>query len=132
MRSRADAEGWVNDRTKAERKVVAQTTQKVADLASDNATRAERIKRKLLIRLEREIDALPEKIGSESSGSIIEWTKNQHGNKIRKETTQVNKLRDLTAAYKDLTEDMPKVADNTTLDKLDAMLEEVRASAFNS
>lgn len=80
--------------------------QKTAQAASDNAAIAQRIKEKLLKRLEREIDALPEKIGSETGGTNIVYGKTEKGEKKRTVTSQNYKLRDLTAAYKDLTDDM--------------------------
>ena len=60
----------------------------------------------MLKKLEKEIDALPEKIGSESTGTKMEFGKNDRGNKTRTIQSQTYKLRDLTAAYKDLTDDM--------------------------
>ena len=86
--------------------------QKTADAASNNAAIAQRIKEKLLKRLEKEIDALPEKIGSESTGSKIVYEKGKKGEdgKTKPNTktisSQTYKLKDLTAAYKDLTDDM--------------------------
>ncbi len=106
IRNRAEKDGWIEARKDAQRKAAVITAQKIAEAKSDNAAVAQRIKAKLLRKLEKEIDALPEKIGSESSGSIIEWGKSKDGNKVRKETTQVNNLRQLTQAFKDLTEDM--------------------------
>lgn len=78
---------------------------------------AARIKAKLLKQLEREIDALPENIGSETRKTVVD---NRFGDgKDKKsavygqivhseEMSRSYKLRDLTAAYKDLTADMPK------------------------
>lgn len=80
--------------------------QKTAQAASDNAATAQRIKAKLLKKIEKEIDNLPEKMGSEYINGGVEYGKNEKGNKIRKEVSHVYKLRDLAAAYKDLTSDM--------------------------
>lgn len=79
--------------------------QKTAQQASDNAAVAQRIKAKLLKKLEKEIDSLPDSIGSESRNSVIEKSHEKGANRI-KEATKAYKLRDLTAAYRDLTEDM--------------------------
>ena len=111
--------------------MVAESAKKVAEVASDNAAIAARIKRKLLLRLEHEIDKLPETIGSESSVNIVEWGKTDKGVKQRTEKSKANKLKDLTGAYKDLTDDMPKEQNSSTLEKLDAMLAEVKAYASN-
>ena len=82
-----------------------QVEQKTANAASENAAIAQRIKAKLLRKLEKEIDALPESIGSETRNSVIEKT-HEKGASRMKEATKAYKLRDLTAAYRDLTEDM--------------------------
>lgn len=109
MRGRSENEGWVKDRQLAERKSVAQTAQKVAEAASDNAAIAQRIKAKLLRKLEKEIDALPDSIGSETRQTATDNSYTDGKNPKLKSTKEVSKayrLRDLTAAYKDLTEDM--------------------------
>ena len=103
---RANVEGWNDLRKQAVSKSVQKAQQKTAEAISDNAAIAQRIKAKLLKKLEKEIDALPEKIGSESSGTNMLFGKDEKGNKTRKITSQTYKLRDLTAAYKDLTDDM--------------------------
>ena len=86
-------------------KAQARVEQKIAEAAADNATVAARIKAKLLRKLEREIDALPDMIGSETRNSVVERTGNKKKS-IIKEAAKAYKLRDLTAAYKDLTSDM--------------------------
>ena len=105
VRARADHEGWVTLREKAERMAIARATQKTAEAASSNAEIAARIKSKLLRKLEREIDALPDIIGSETRNSVTEMDHGK-GKRIQKEVTKAYKLRDLAAAYKDLTADM--------------------------
>ena len=103
-------EGWSEERKKAEAKVTQEVIQKTADKAADNAAIAERIKAKLLRRLEREIDHLPESIGSEMFQNVqnLEYD----GNRVKKRTDggKTYKLKDLTAAYKDLTADMQTAA----------------------
>lgn len=106
MLRKANSEGWAKLREQARNKAVIKTEQKIASAVSENAVVAARIKAKLLRKLEKEIDNLPEKMGSESSGNIVEWSKSEKGNRVRKETTQVNNLRQLTQAYRDLTGDM--------------------------
>lgn len=86
-------------------KAQAKVEQKIAESAADNATIAARIKAKLLRKLEREIDTLPEMIGSETRNSVIEKTALK-GKSVVKEAAKAYKLRDLAAAYKDLTADM--------------------------
>lgn len=84
--------------------------QETADAVSENAAIAARIKTKLLKKLEKEIDALPDSIGSETKNSIVEQTA-EKGSKRAKEIMKAYKLRDLTLAYKDLTDDMNLDAD---------------------
>lgn len=105
---RATVEGWVNMRKEAETKATAKALQKTADIAADNATIAARIRTKLLRKLEKEIDALPDMIGSETRNSVTENEFSQDGRRIQKvkEAAKSFKLRDLAAAYKDLTADM--------------------------
>ena len=105
LRSRADNEGWVELREEIERKTIAKTTRKIAEANSSNAEIAARIKSKLLRKLEREIDALPDMIGSETRNSVVERTGGK-GKSVIKEAAKAYKLRDLAAAYKDLTSDM--------------------------
>ena len=94
-------------RQEAQDKATAKALQKTANIAADNATIAARIRTKLLLKLEKEIDKLPDLIGSEHSTGIVEYGKNQNtGAKQRKEVVTAYKLRDLSAAYKDLTADM--------------------------
>jgi Zn-dependent peptidase ImmA (M78 family) len=104
----ATAEGWVKMRQEAQDKATAKALQKTADIAADNATIAARIRTKLLRKLEREIDALPDMIGSETRNSVTENEFSQDGKRIQKvkEAAKSFKLRDLAAAYKDLTADM--------------------------
>ena len=103
VRHRAQAENWVKEREKAEHRVNTVTTQKMVNAAAENAAIAARIKEKLLRKLEKEIDALPDSLGSETRSSVVEHSGGLNGKKQR-EVTKAYKLRDLTAAYKDLAE----------------------------
>ena len=103
LRNRATEEKWGNLRKNAGVKSCEKAVIKTAEAAANNAVIAERIKTKLLKRLEKEIDALPEKIGSDAKQSQVDYT--YDGRKIAKtKTTSVAfRIRELTAAYKDLT-----------------------------
>ena len=111
-----------------------QAIEAASSVAKDNAVLAAEIKNELLKRLLREVKSLPEDvtIGSESAVNIVEWGKGKNGNKQRTEKTKVQKLKDLTGAFKDLTDDMPKDQNNPALERLDQMLAEVRNIALNS
>ena len=126
---RATVEGWVAMRKEAETKATAKALQKTADIAADNATIAARIRTKLLRKLEREIDSLPDMIGSETRNSVTENEFSQDGRRIQKvkEAAKSFKLRDLAAAYKDLTADM-QIAQSESNPLLQSLLELERRS----
>jgi hypothetical protein len=121
---RAKAEKWKETRDKTATKVRQRTNERIvaqkADEAANNAVIAARIRSKLLLRLESEIDTLPGSIGTESAEDIV---KSGKGGGRREVTSKRWRLRDLTAAYKDLTADMD-LADVDTED-IDATREEV-------
>ena len=104
LRGHSESEGWVAEREKAKRKAIAKSTQKVAESAASNAVIAQRIREKLLKRLEREIDALPDSIGTNKRKAVTEYEYDGKRPKKQKDLSTEYKLRDLTAAWKDLTE----------------------------
>lgn len=87
-------EKWSEQRDAAKAEVAQSCIRKTADIAAENAVRAQRIKARLLEKLE----ALME----EQLRATEE--RQYEGNNV----VAINRLRDLTAAYKDLTGDMPK------------------------
>lgn len=92
LMKKANAEGWSKLREQAEAKSTALAQQKTADTSSDNATIAADIKKKLLLRLKR----IEEKYPLDATE-----IRTRQGN-----STAIFRLRDLTAAYKDITEDI--------------------------
>ena len=78
-----------------------------------------------MLKLEREIDSLPDKIGSELFNTAVEYGKNEKGLRTRKESSQGYKLRDLPAAYKDLTDDM-QTAEGIDVEDLSPLVELLR------
>lgn len=89
---KANREHWKQDREKAGNEAAMKAQQKVAAVAADNATIAEDLKRKLLLRLKRIEERYPldaTEVRSRSGAN-----------------TAIYRIRDLTAAYKDLTENM--------------------------
>ena len=103
---RAQEEEWASLREKAKHDAITKAQQKTASMAAESAATAERIRQKLLARLEREIDALPESIGSAARQAMT--TKSVEGrNRNNTKTTDKSKeyrIKDLTAAWKDLTD----------------------------
>lgn len=95
LRRRAEAEGWYELKKQAIRECGVKAAQKTAEAASDNALTAARIKARLLAKLE-ELTEVTLKATEER-----EYDFNDN-------LVAINRLRDLTAAYKDLTGDLPK------------------------
>ena len=85
---RANKEGWKASRNQVAIKSITATEQKTAEAAADNATLAQDIKRSLLLRLQR--------IEAKYPFDATEIRTHEGKN------TVTFKLRDLTAAYKDL------------------------------
>ena len=94
LRDRAKAEGWYQLKLAAIHEAGIKAAQKTAEAASDNALVAARIKAKLLDRLEKLTDVV----------LMATEERSYDGDQL----VAINRLRDLTAAYKDLTGDMPK------------------------
>ena len=95
LMKKANVEGWHQLRTKAESRSTAQAQQKTAEAAADNAVIAADIKKRLLLRLSR-----------------IEQKYPFDATEIRThegKSTVTFRIRDLTAAYKDLTDDIQSI-----------------------
>lgn len=108
-------------RDEAEHKARTESIQKTAEAAADNAAIAQRIRAKLLKKLESEIDALPDNVGSESAKEVSRMD----GTGKRESLYKRWRLRDLTAAYKDLTADMDLTGELSD-DPLEAYMEGMR------
>lgn len=105
VRHHAEVENWTQERKKAEQKVNQLSAQKAAEAAANNATLAEDIKQRLLLRLKRIEEKYPD-----DATEIRLWTKGK---------TTIYRIRDLTGAYKELTEDTPKaIQDNAPIVEL--------------
>ena len=108
VRHHAQVEKWVKEREIAEHKVNTITAQKAAEAAADNATVAADLKKALLLRLKRIEEHYPmdaTEVRTRIGASIA-----------------VYRIRDLTGAYKDLTEDI-QTGSNATNDLLQSLLE---------
>ena len=88
----AKLDDWQTLRTNAANEARTRTIQKAAEKAADNATIAADLKRRLLMRMSRLEQKFP-----------IDATEIQINDKGKKVTYR---LRDLTASFKDITEDM--------------------------
>jgi hypothetical protein len=92
LKTRAKKENWTELRTQAEHKINTAATQKIVNAAADNAVIAADLKKRLLLRLQRIEDRYP---------FDATEVRTKQGNSYA-----VFRIRDLTAAYKDLTEDI--------------------------
>jgi hypothetical protein len=108
---RANAENWTEARADALSKTIEKTKQKTAEAVSNSAITAQRIRDKLLKKLEKEIDSLPDGIGSNFHNGVttLEYGKDGKSRKPTKtkDSYRDYRLKDLTAAWKDLTEGLP-------------------------
>lgn len=89
------SEGWTQRREDAKAEVEQKVILKTAEDAAENAVKAQRIKARLLDQLE--------KLAEAAFRATEERSYDLAGN-----LTEINRLRDLTAAYKDLTGDLPR------------------------
>lgn len=96
---KAKKEKWVELRKKAGEKGIAKVMQKTADKTASNAAIAADLKHSLLVRLQKIEKQFPR------NATEVRLFK---GDKVT-----VFKIRDLTAAYKDLTEDMTAAVSQT-------------------
>lgn len=114
---RANTEKWKTQQNEVYNKVTTRIQQETANVAADNSVIAQRIRTKLLKRLEQEIDALPDSIGTEMYQDVttISYQAGKEGSGTATKRTDGGKkfrLRDLTGAYRDLTEDLNMNANN--------------------
>lgn len=87
---KAQRQGWDKDRDKARDAVATKSIQKAAEAAADNATIAQDLRRAILLRLQR--------IEARYPFDATEVRTREGKN------TVVFRIRDLTAAYKDMTD----------------------------
>lgn len=93
LEKRAARENWASDREKARAIVEENAVQRTAEAVADNAVLAAEIKRKGLETLNRLFD------------EFNELNCTEHRN-LTKTTVEIKRLKDLTGAFKDLTDDM--------------------------
>ena len=95
------AEKWTELRKKAADRARAASVRKTAEAAADNATIAAKLKKNLLLRLAKIEAAYP---------FDATEVRRRQGNSV-----VVYRIRDLTAAYKDLTEDLQTASNGNEL-----------------
>jgi hypothetical protein len=114
IRRRSEREGWTADREAARIKIEQKVVKEAAKKTADNATLAADIKRKGLLLLDRLFD------------EFETVTATEHRDYTGRNLTDIKRLRDLTAAYKDLTDDMakPEETENPLLRSLYDLMKE--------
>ena len=105
---KANREGWQTFRRDADSKSTAEAQQKTADAAADNAVIAADIKKALLLRLKR----IEQKYPMDATE-----VRTRQGN-----NTAIFRIRDLTGAFKDLTDDI-QMNSNATNELLQSLME---------
>ena len=95
---RCKKEHWIESRTKVADKTRTKAVQKTAEILSENATLEERIRQKLLRKLEREIDAMMEEEGMESR--VTETSISKAGRP--QQHVKVQRMRDAVSMFLDL------------------------------
>lgn len=126
VQRRGKDENWQALKEEASNRSNTEAIQRTAEAAADNAAIAQRIRTKLLLRLEREIDSMPDTVGSDSHQSTSQRIRGENGNYTIKDAYRAYKLKDLTAAWKDLTGDL-SIEDDT--EDIDATRAEVYGDA---
>lgn len=130
IKRKAGKDAWNAERAKIAPKIhqetVRKTVQRVSTEYADNAAIAQRIRAKLLLRLEREIDNLPETVGTDTHQATSQRIRGENGNYTIKDMYRAYKIKDLTAAWKDLTGDL-SVDDD--IEDIDATRAEVYGDA---
>ena len=86
LQKRARIEKWNTKRKAAEAKAVEKVTQKTAEIVSDNAVLLERIKTKLLQKLDGMVDAYPDK-------NVAELRRKENGALL------IYRMKDIAAVY---------------------------------
>ena len=116
IQKRSVREKWAESRKAAKIKIDENVIEKTAEKVADNATLAADIKRKGLLLLNKLFD------------DYMQYTVTEHRESKEPGTVDVKRLRDLTAAYKDLTEDI-QAGSNATNELLQSLLDIERRAA---
>lgn len=112
LQKQARLKKWGDARRKAEAKAVEEVTQKTAETVADNAVLLERIKTKLLQKLDSMVDAYPETQAAEV--------------KYRTKSTEtIYRMKDIAAIYAAL-EDKTAAGKNADMEDLSPLVELLR------
>lgn len=109
----ANKEGWNAKRKAAESKALQEVEQKTAEIVADNAVLLERIKTKLLTRLDKMVDAYPDN----ETVEIKQRTVSKGSS-----TEKIYRMKDIAAIYAAL-EDKTAKANNADIEDLSPLAE---------
>lgn len=115
LRTKANDEKWTDARKKAEQKALQKAEQKTADVIADNATKLERIKTKILDKLEMMVDAY--------DTDATEYSTVKKTIKGKKPAILKYKMRDLAAVYESLSDKVTKPGQGADIEDLSPLAE---------
>lgn len=113
LKDRGRKEKWPELKAQASQKAATKATQKVASTAAENAAIAARIQQALLLKIERAVNKMPV---DATEVRITEGKK-----------TVVFRIKDLSAAYKDMTENVKQQEDSDELKAAKILLDGVES-----
>lgn len=113
----AKKEKWTAKRREAENKAVEKASERTAETVADNAVTLERIKTKILAKLETMVDAYNE------NATEYKTVKAIGGGKGKKPAVLVYKMRDLAAVYESLSDKVTKPGQGADIEDLSPLAE---------
>ena len=113
----AKKEKWTAKRREAENKAVEKASERTAETVADNAVTLERIKTKILAKLEKMVDAYNE------NATEYKTVKAINGGKGKKPAVLTYKMRDLAAVYESLSDKVTKPGQGADIEDLSPLAE---------
>ena len=115
VRTKANEEKWTDARKRAEKKALQKAEQKTVETVVDNAVKLERIKTKILDKLEMMVDAY--------DTDATEYSTVKKTIKGKKPAILKYKMRDLAAVYESLSEKATKPGQGADVEDLSPLAE---------
>lgn len=115
LRTKANDERWADARKRAEKKALQIAEQKTAEIVVDNATRLERIKTKILEKVEQMVDAY--------DTTATEYSTVGATTKGKKPAIHKYKIKDLAAVYESLCDKSAKPGQGADVEDLAPLAE---------
>lgn len=118
LRDRANEEHWTAARKRSEKKALQKAEQKTAEIVVDNATRLERIKTKILEKVEMMVDAYDTDATEYSTVKITA--------KGKKPAILKYKIKDLASVYESLSDKATKPGQGADIEDLTPLVDLLR------